>query len=148
MTPCKLTSLALLAALSAGAPLAHAAGAPAYLTLDHSSAALLDNAGAQAVWKAQLPDATRARLARLYPVGKWGFSSQVEGGFNADKVCVVTARAMLLPRSGKLLTLKPEKAATTFDAKPGATQEQCRALAQDKLGEAIGAVLSSLVAAK
>ena len=137
---------AAVLALSAAGPVQ--AATPAYLTQDHSNAQLIDKAALQAVWKAQLPDATARRLARLKPAAKWGFLTQVEGGFTADKTCVVTARVMLLPRSGKSLLMKPDETATSFDAKAGATMEQCKALAQDKLGEAVAAVLSSQVAAK
>ncbi|MBL8349872.1 MAG: hypothetical protein JNL87_06120 [Burkholderiaceae bacterium] len=133
---------ALLLATTAG--LANAV--PEYLVIDHSSEALIDKAGALAVWKAQVDDDLRARLQTLYPVTKWGFVSQVAGGFTEDKSCVVTARALMVPRlPGSRLVFKPYKAATTFASQPGATREQCQALAAAKLKEAVVAIGSSLV---
>ena len=126
---------------------AAAAAAPArYLILDHSSETLIDKSGALAVWGSRLDDKQLARLKKLYSTSKWGFISQVEGGFTADKACVVTARAMMVPRiSGDRLVFKPNKTATTFASQAGATREQCRELASGKLNEAIDAVASSLI---
>ena len=137
----KLLASALLVSVSSSF-----AATPAYLILDHSTAALLDKPAALAVWKDQIDDKLMKRLVKLYPVGKFGFISQVEGGFTADKTCVVTARAMMVPRSGKALLFKPNQSATAFDARTGATLAQCKALAADKLKEAIVAVGSSLIA--
>jgi len=119
------------------------AAPPKPLFVDHSTASVMDEASAQALWAANMP----AKVWKLYPVKKWGYLSQVEGGFTQGKVCVVTARAMMLPIgvSGKNLVFKPENTATAFDALPGATQEQCRELAKAKLTEAIQAVVSDLV---
>jgi hypothetical protein len=116
----------------------------AWVIVDHSTETLVDRASAKAAWNKALS----ARVAKLYPPKKWGFASEVEGGFNAAKICVVTARAMMLPvtASGKYLRFKPEKTATAFDALPGATQEQCKQLARAKLDEAIGAVVGGLTA--
>ena len=122
----------LIALLTASASTAFAAPA-GYLTLDHSSILLIDKATAQAQWKENLP----AKLLKLYPVGRWGFLSEVEGGFDDAKTCIITARAMMLPRSGKMLVFKPSKTATTFGIQAAATASQCRALAKAKLGEAI-----------
>jgi hypothetical protein len=135
----------LLAALVIGAsPMAF--GAPAaYLTLDHSSDALIDKATTQAVWHEQLAGRLSKRLAKLYPPRKWGFVTQVAGGFNEGKTCIVTARVALVPRSGKSVVFTPRKMATAFDAMPNATPQQCKNLARAKLVEAIGAVESSLV---
>lgn len=136
----------LAAALLATASCAFAAPAP-YLILDFSSEALMDKDGAMAVWKGQVDDRQRVRLQKLYPVSKWGFISQVEGGFTDDKACVVTARAMMVPRIvGNRLVFKPTKSATTFGTQAGATREQCRALAAAKLKDAVDAVASSLIA--
>jgi hypothetical protein len=142
MTMRPLLAAALLLATAA------ASAAPAtYLIVDHSSAALMDKAGALASWKAQMDDKRMARIAKLYPVGKWGFISQVEGGFTADKACVVTARAMLVPRVlGSRLVFQPAKSATTFGTAANASAEQCKALAADKLKEAITSVDSALAA--
>jgi hypothetical protein len=127
---------------------AAAFAAPAqYAFYDHSSPALIDTDSAVAIWKAQVDDNMRLRLQKLYPVSKWGFISQVQGGFTAEKACVVTARAMMVPRlSGNRLEFKPHKSATAFATQAGATSEQCREIAAAKLKEAILAVRSSLIA--
>ena len=122
------------------ASLAHAAPA-SYLSIDHSTDMLMNDSDAQASWKGRLTP----RLMRMYPVGKWGLLTEVEGGFDDSKLCVVTARAMMLPRSGKTLVFKPIKTATAFGTMPGASREQCRALAKTKLGEAQIAMVSALL---
>ncbi len=119
------------------------AAQPQYLTADQSTEMLMDVATAKAMWKKELPV---ARLAKLYPIKKWGFASDVQGGFNADNTCVVTARAMLVPLRGKVLAFAPKKSATAFDTVPNATREQCRELARKKLEEAMQAVVAALVA--
>lgn len=120
---------------------------PKYLIVDHSTEAVMDKASAMAAWNAQMDQKRVDRIAKLYPVGNWGFISQVEGGFTSDKACVITARAMLVPRIvNSRLVFKPEKSATTFGTMANATVEQCKALATDKLKEAITAVDSSLAA--
>lgn len=122
---------------------AHAAD-PVYTTLDHSTEAVLDKATAQAVWAESLAGKTE-KLNKLYPIKRWGFISEVEGGFNQAKICVVTARVMMVPVTvAKSLVFKPSKTATAFDAVPNATREQCQDLAKSKLKEAIQGVLSSL----
>ena len=137
MTPIRL-SVALLALIAASAQ----AAPPIYTVLDNSSPALMDQATAEGLWKQQ----TSAKLMRLYPVKKWGFVTEVEGGFDDAKVCVVTARAMMLPRSGKTLVYRPAKTATAFGSHPAASPQQCKTLAKVKLGEAIEAVSSALLA--
>ena len=135
------TSL-VFAAPPPASPAKPAAAAPSpYLTLDHSSATLISAATAKDMWQAQLP----AALVRLYPVKKWGFVSEVEGGFDDAKVCVITARAMMLPRSGKTLVFQPAKTATSFGIQNGATVAQCQTLAKAKLSEAIVAIRSALM---
>ena len=63
-----------------------------------------------------------------------------------NKAGVLTARAMMMvPRRGKHLLCVPTQSANTFATQAGATAEQCRALAQTKLDEAIIAVRSSLL---
>ena len=114
----------------------------AYLTLDHSTATLMDKATAQALWQEHLP----AKLVKLYPIKKWGFVTEVEGGFDEARVCVITARAMMMPRSGKTLVFQPARTATAFASQAGATMPQCRALAKAKLAEAIAAIESTLLA--
>jgi hypothetical protein len=122
---------------------AHAAD-PVYITLDHSTEAVMDKATAKAVWAESLAGKT-PKLNKLYPVRKWGFISEVEGGFNQAKTCVITARVMFLPATvAKSLVFKPHKTATAFDALPNATREQCQELAKTKMKEAIEGVLSSL----
>lgn len=142
MSTLKLLAVALLAMASS----AHAAPAE-YIFVDHSAEILIDKASALAVWKAQADDSQRARVQKLYPPAKWGFISQVSGGFTEDKVCVVTARAQLVPRvRGDRLVFEPHKTATAFASQAGATREQCRELAAVKLKEAVLAVRSSLIA--
>jgi hypothetical protein len=120
------------------------AAPPAYITIDHSTETLIDKKTAKSLWEPHLS----ARLAKLYPPRKWGFVGEVEGGFDSSKSCVITARAMLMPRSGKWLLYAPAKTATTYEHLPGATLDQCKGIARAKLKEAIGAVISTLVADK
>ncbi len=123
------------------------AAPPVFTTVDRSSPAVMDAATAKAVWQETLSDANfTKRLAKLKAPSKWAFLSQVEGGFTESKTCVVTARAALVPRAGKNVVFAPDKMATAFDAQPNATQDQCKALAKAKLGEAVKAVASSLIA--
>ena len=137
-----LLGLLLLAVSSA------TVAAPAeYIFADDSSPILMDTAGAVAIWKAQVDENMRSRLQRLYPVSKWGFISQVQGGFTTDGICVVTARAVLVPRVlGSRLVFKPQRSATAFATKPAATRDECRAVAAAKLKEAILAIRSTLIA--
>ena len=128
-------SMTISASLTFAAP-----AAP--LALDHSSSTLIDKPTAMTLWKGAL---SSAKLVKLYPVGKWGFVSEVEGGFDDAKVCIVTARAMMLPRTGKTLVFQPAKTATAFGMQAGASQEQCRELAKARLGEAISALRSALI---
>jgi len=131
----------LLTALSITICTSIAFAAPAApLTLDHSNTRLIDKSVALALWK----EAQTAKVVKLYPVARWGFVSEVEGGFDDAKACIVTARAMMLPRSGKTLVFNPSRTATTFGMQAGATDDQCRVLAKAKLGEAITALYSVL----
>ena len=136
------TACLLAAPLLTLAVAAHAAD-PVYITLDHSTDAVMDKTAAQAIWTEGLAGKT-AKLNKLYPTKRWGFVSEVEGGFNQAKTCVVTARVMMMPVSGKSLLFKPSKTATAFDALPNATREQCQDAAKAKLKEAVQGVLSSL----
>jgi len=131
--------LSALLALSSSA----FAATPQYLVLDQSTPSLIDKASAAATLK----EVTTPQMLKLYSPKKWGFATEVEGGFTASKTCVVTARVMMLPVgvSGKTLVFKAEKKVTTFDALPGATQEQCKELAANKLKEAVQAMVFSLV---
>jgi hypothetical protein len=118
------------------------AGGKKRVLLDLSTEAVMDSATAKAI----LAEAIPARVWKLYPPRRWGFVSQVEGGFTDSKTCVVTARVMLAPLTvTDGVILRPEKRATVFDAIPNATREQCRQLARDKLREAADVVVSSLV---
>jgi hypothetical protein len=110
--------------------------------LDLSTVALIDAAAARTV----VSDAIPPSVWRLYPSAKWGFISQVEGGFTSDKICVVTARVMLAPLTvTNGLIMRPVKSAMAFDAKPNATHDECKAIARGKLREAADGVVSSLV---
>jgi hypothetical protein len=122
--------------------------APAeYLFVDDSSPILIDTASAVALWKSQVDERSRTRLRKLYPVSKWGFVSQVQGGFTTDGICVVTARAVLVPRVlGSRLVFRPQRSATAFATKPGATRDECREIAANKLREAIVGVRTALIA--
>lgn len=143
----KKTHLACLIAapLMALACTAAQAADPVYITLDHSTDGVMDKAAAQAVWNELLAGKT-VKLNKLYPTKRWGFVSEVEGGFNPAKTCVITARAMMMPVTmNKSLVFKPSKTATAFDALPNATREQCQDLAKAKLKEAANGVLSGLM---
>lgn len=141
------STLAAVAALSAltwaGPAAAQPVREPKSLLLDLSSAQLIDSDSAKAMLREHIP----AKVWTLYPEGKWTFLSQVEGGITAGGVCVVTARVVMLPRTGAVRAVlwRPERTATTFDAIPGGTLDQCKALARDKLKQSIDAVVSSLV---
>src|SRR6476620_1585263 len=91
-----LVLLATCAGSAFGAPLT-------YTVVDNSSSLLMNQASSDALWR----EHASARLMRLYPVKKWGFVSEVEGGFDDAKNCVITARAMMLPRTGKTLVYRP-----------------------------------------
>ena len=135
-----LASVLLLA--SAGAFAQTASG---YLFLNRSSEALIDDATASSLFA----EIVSAKLIKLYPVNRWGFAAQVEGGLTQANTCVVAARVMLLPRNQpvatKLLLFKPGKMATAFDALPNASSAQCKDLAKKKLREANQAMAAALV---
>jgi hypothetical protein len=113
------------------------------LLLDLSSESLIDAESAKAVLKDNIP----ARVWKLYPEGRYTFLSQVAGGLTAEGFCVVTARVVLLPRTGTVRAVlwRPQQRTTVFDAKPGSNADQCKALAKDKLKEATTALVSTLV---
>ena len=121
--------------------------APPPLSVDKSAGVLIDSASAAKLWAENVP----ANVLKLYPRKKYRFVSDVGGGFNEAKMCIVTAQAMLLPVvqlpiRGTTLVYAPVKSATTFDAVGGLSQEQCQDLARAKLKEAIQPVVSALVA--
>ena len=138
MNPFHLSAVLLMLVAAS----AKAAPPPAYTVLNNSSGVLMDQSTAESLWK----EKASAKLMRLYPIKKWGFVTEVEGGFDDAKVCIITARAMMLPRSGKALLYRPAKTATAFGTHPAASPQQCKALAKAKLSEAIGAVSSALLA--
>jgi hypothetical protein len=136
--------VAFVAATLAWAPAnAQPVREPKSLLLDLSSELLIDGETARAMLKEGIP----AKVWKVYPEGKWTFLSQVEGGLTREGICVVTARVVMLPRTDAVRAVlwRPEKKATAFDARPGATADQCKTLAREKLKEAIGGVVASLV---
>jgi hypothetical protein len=113
--------------------------------LDHSNNTLIDEATAKAVLGENIP----AKVWKIHSPRNYTFVSQVEGGLNAAKTCVVTARVMVLPLTAAMKAPMfrplPKLTATTFDAAMNSSTEQCKALAKDKLKEATQAVVSSIV---
>jgi hypothetical protein len=137
-------TLALTLMLASGA---FAAPPPRPMSVDKSGSFLIDAASSEKLWKENTP----ARVAKLYPTRKFRFTSEVTGGFNDAKSCVVSARAMLLPVvllpiQGTKVIYEPIKAATAFDAVPNLSREQCQELARTKLKEAIQSLTSGLAA--
>jgi len=115
--------------------------------MDQSSGTLMDAATSAKIWHDNVP----ARVSKLYPSGKFRFASDVTGGFNDAKTCVVSARAMLLPVillpiQGRKVVYAPVKAATAFDAVGSLTQAQCQEVARTKLKEAIQSLTTALAA--
>ena len=138
-----VASLAVTLMLATGA----FAAAPKPMSVDKSGSFLIDPATSEKLWK----DNTPARVAKLYPVKKFRFASEVTGGFNEAKSCVVSARVMLLPVvflpiQGTKVVYAPIKSATAFDAVPGLSREQCQEFAHTKLKEAIQSLTSALAA--
>jgi len=112
------------------------------VVLDLSSEGLIDSAAATALVAEAIPPA----LWKVYPRNKWGFFSQVVGGFTSDKICVVTARVMLAPLTvTNGIIMRPAARAAAYDAKVNATEDDCRAIARAKLKEATESVVSSVV---
>jgi hypothetical protein len=140
-----IASLACLLAAAAGSAVAQTPPPPSKHQIeDNSSAQLLPKGAAEAIWRDNVP---LARIARAYPAAKWGFLSQVEGGLVGGQVCVVTARAAMLPLTmpTRRLVWEPRYMSTTFDTKAGATAQQCSELAAAKLKEAIQSLATNLV---
>ncbi len=132
--------LALLATLAGGA---WAQGARNVELMDYSTRSLISEDEAKKVMADLIPE----RVWKVYPASKYVFISQVEGGITAAGACAVTARVMLMPLTptAKAVLFRPQKMATSFDALPAATAEQCKAAATVKLKEATRAVVSALV---
>jgi hypothetical protein len=120
-----------------------AAPPPKAVLIDHSMTSLIDSKAAVAMLGESIP----ARVWKLYPANKWGYVTQVQGGFTASGTCVVTARTMIMALTPtlKVMMFRPYKTATAFDAAPGLSQEACRDVAKQKLQESINGVVSSLV---
>ena len=117
------------------------------ISVDQSGSFLIDSATSEKLWEVNLP----ARVKALYPVRKFRFASEVGGGFNDAKLCVVSARAMMLPVvrlpvQGLKAIYAPIKSATAYDAVPNLSREQCQALAHSKLKDAIQSVAAALAA--
>lgn len=122
------------------------AATPRPLSTDHSSHELIDAATAEQLWRKNLP----ARIKKLYPSNKFRFVSEVWGGFTESKLCVVTARAAVmpvvrLPVQGAKVMYEPVRSATAFDAKPDLSAGQCADVARGLLEEAIQSIAASLV---
>lgn len=136
--------VASLAAV-AGPGEALAVKAADYLIVNEAAPSFgLDEKGLNAVWKQEFPP----QIPRLYPPRKYGFLAVIDGGIDPKGLCVVAARATMLPRSGKVLQYKPVRSAVVFDAQRDSTREQCTALAKTKLNEAIEGMLAGIVASK
>ncbi len=135
-----LSTLAITLILSSSV-LAAPAAPPKFATKDNSPATLMTPDHANALWAEALP----AKVAKLYPIKKWGYISEVNGGFDASKTCIIVARAMMVPLKGKSFLYEPKKTSVSFASQAGATAEQCNALAHAKLKEAVQSVASSLV---
>jgi hypothetical protein len=138
-----VASLVLTLTLATGA----LAAPPKPISSDQSASFLIDGATTEKLWKENTP----ANVIKLYPSKKFRFVSEVGGGFNEAKLCVVSARAMLLPVvtlpiQGAKMIYTPVKSATAFDAVPNLSKEQCQELARTKLKDAIQSVASALAA--
>jgi hypothetical protein len=84
----RLTPFLLISALLLSANAMAATTAPKFKIKNNSPVALIDDASATAIWLENLP----AKLAKPYPVKKWGYLSEVNGGFDDHKVCRCRAR--------------------------------------------------------
>jgi hypothetical protein len=133
-----LTSVFLGAALLVSANAM--AAAPKFPIKNNGPVALVDDAFAVSTWLENLPESTTLK----YPVRRYGYLSEINGGFDDHKNCVVTVRAMQVPVVGKRFIYNPNKTAITFATMAGATSEQCSALAKLKLKEAVQSVVASL----
>lgn len=137
----RFVSLAFLSMLSASAFAAAPAApaAPKFAIVNSSTESLIDNATAIGIWNAHLTP----KAAKLHPVKKTGYISEVNGGFDANKTCVVVARAMTSPLKGKTFTYEAKNVAVAFGSQAGATAEQCSALAKAKLTEAVQSIAAT-----
>ena len=145
-TPVLRTVAQLLIAAAAITALGTAQAAKKdYLIVNEAAPSFgLDEKALNSIWKEDFPP----QIPKLYPPAKYGFLAVIDGGIDAKGQCVVTARATMLPRSGKLLQFKPVRSAVVFDAQTGMTREKCTDLARKKLDEAIEGMLLGIVAEK
>jgi hypothetical protein len=132
---------------AASAPAAKLPKPPKPISVDRSASYLIEPAMSEKLWE----DNLSARVKKLYPIRKFRFVSEVGGGFNEAKLCVVSARAMMLPVvrlpvQGLKAIYAPIKTSTAFDAVPNLSREQCQALARSMLKDAIQSVASALAA--
>ena len=139
------TLLGVASAAWAQADVPHSRDVKKTNLLDHSNSNLIEPAAAKAVLTDNIP----ARVWKIHKPGDFAFLSQVEGGLNAQRTCVVTARVMLLPLTGTLNVPMwrplPKMTATAYDAQVNSSTDQCTALAKDKLKEATLARSSGIV---
>ena len=140
--PCRkaLAALAVLAAFGT----AHAAKKDYLIVNESAPSFALDAKTMEAIWKEDF----FPQLQKLYPPNKYGFFALVDGGIDPSGKCVVTARATMMPRAGKVLQVKSVRSAVVFDAVMGTTREKCTELAKAKLDQAIEGMLAGIVAQK
>jgi hypothetical protein len=141
------TAVALMLATSAFAADPKPVKPSKPMSVDQSASFLMDSAVSEKLWVENIP----ANVKKLYPSNKFRFVSEVGGGFNEGKTCIVSARAMMLPVvrlpiQGPKAIYAPIKSSTAFDAVPNLSREQCQELARTKLKEAIQSVASALAA--
>ncbi len=129
------------ASAAAAAPAAaKPAKAPKFNIVNSSADTLVDNATALAIWNSHLTP----KVAKLHPVKKMGYISEVNGGFDTSKTCVIVARAMTAPLKGKNFIYNAKTVAVAFGSQAGATPEQCSALAKAKLTEAVQSIAATV----
>jgi hypothetical protein len=120
------------------------AAVPQYTTVDHSPVWPRAAEVAKSGWA----ESTTEKVTKLYSPKKWGFLTEVDGGFDKDNSCVVTARVTMVPFGGGLhrkdFIYKPKKTVATFGVTPKATKDQCAELATAKLKEAISSMMKIL----
>jgi hypothetical protein len=119
---------------------AKAAKAPKFNIMNSSTETLVDNATALAIWNTHLTP----KVAKLHPVKKMGYISEVNGGFDTSKTCVIVARAMTAQLKGKNFIYNAKNVAVAFGSQAGATPEQCSALAKAKLTEAVQSIAATV----
>jgi hypothetical protein len=123
------------------------AAPPKFAIKDSSPETLITADSAKSIWLAALPQ----KDIKQFPAKKYGYISEVNGGFDDKKNCVVVARAMVVPLGTKLIPgsattfiYAPQKTSVTFASAAHDSAEQCSAMAKAKLKEAVESVVSSL----